>query len=974
MSCTSAASAVCHVRRGTGHPGVVHAIVALLGLLSLALAPSILLAPPARASGPRVLEELPICIAAGDQWSPVVSGDFIVWEDTRNGGYDIYGYDRTTEKELTICLYAGDQSYPAISRGVVVWEDNRNGATNDDIYGYDLVGHKSFAVCTQNGGQWCPAISGNIVVWQDHRSPADDIYGYNLTTKTEFPICTAGGYQQLPSISGNYVVWEDYRSDLSDSGGSSDIYGYNLATGTEFPICTDPGNQCQPAISGKTVVWDDDSTGDGDIYGYDLGTKATFTVCAAGGDQYYPRVSGNTVVWHDWRNVAADIYGYDLTTGSEFPVCTHAGAQVGPGITGNTVVWADKRDLVDYDIYAGTLADLMTGYVYDGHGAMGALDNAVQDAKVEVREAGMDEVLDTDHTDKEGKFSLSFDYEPLMEYRATVTLESKDKRLVMKRDGTTVTFSRDFTGLSPDPHGLEIDCSKVARIAEASMAKGDIENCASVWHYLQLNRQVAKEITEDLTDTLTVNVFWTPSDAAADYNYYDPSENAIYMHTQHIDDDTHAAGGGEPEDACPAPWDFVKNRETHEFGHAMMNVIMSGGRTGKADVANHAGYVNASTGDSLTEGFAEFWCLFADAVAGMSGDPDKYDEWGYLATTNARMAWSPVSPAAPMAVPSDYPDEEFAAAGLLRILQENLGGGKTGFLKIADNLPAGGNVTDLYNNLLASGVAAETIEHVFLNFGFFADRNGNWELDSDEGVGAGNGAACKMLYDEDVGPVTVLARPDRQDHPFDPNSFVVVDLPGVRGAAQESWVTVQVKHAADPAADFSQSTLVTGATGLLFVYLDEAATGAVLTATGPDGAASPDKLVFSAAEGAAARAAAVDDVALTETFRVNRVTVGNPVAPKTMSPSRSYTATSTVKPRHTEGSFPVRIYKYRYVAGKWRSYGYVKAKASDYRTYTRCSCKVKLSIKGTWRLRAQAPADSLHKATWSRGYDYVTVR
>ena len=167
---------------------------------------------------------------------------------------------------------------------------------------------------------------------------------------------------------------------------------------------------------------------------------------------------------------------------------------------------------------------------------------------------------------------------------------------------------------------------------------------------------------------------------------------------------------------------------------------------------------------------------------------------------------------------------------------------------------------------------------------------------------------------------------------------------------------------------------MTGARGLIYVYLDESATGAVITAKGPDGAASPDRRSFTAAEWRAARAAATGDVALRKTFRVCRVTVGNPVAPKTMSRSRSYTVTSTLKPRHAAGTSPVRIYTYRYVSGKWRSNGYVKAMASDVRTYTRCTGKVKLPLKGTWRLRAYAPADTYHKATWSRGYDYVTVR
>jgi hypothetical protein len=100
----------------------------------------------------------------------------------------------------------------------------------------------------------------------------------------------------------------------------------------------------------------------------------------------------------------------------------------------------------------------------------------------------------------------------------------------------------------------------------------------------------------------------------------------------------------------------------------------------------------------------------------------------------------------------------------------------------------------------------------------------------------------------------------------------------------------------------------------------------------------------------------------------------NTVAPSSMSRTKSYTVYALLKPRHTSGTSPVRIYKYRYVSGKWKSYGYVTAKAANYSTYSKCSVKLKLTTKGKWRLRAYAPADSGHAAAWSSGYDYVTVK
>ncbi len=105
-----------------------------------------------------------------------------------------------------------------------------------------------------------------------------------------------------------------------------------------------------------------------------------------------------------------------------------------------------------------------------------------------------------------------------------------------------------------------------------------------------------------------------------------------------------------------------------------------------------------------------------------------------------------------------------------------------------------------------------------------------------------------------------------------------------------------------------------------------------------------------------------------------KVSLGTPVAPKTMKRSKSYTVYGSLKPEHAAGSKPVRIYKYKQVGKKWVKKGYVTAKAYDYKGNTRYKVKMKLTSKGKWRLRAYAPSDAQHVATWSAKYDSVTVK
>ncbi len=106
-----------------------------------------------------------------------------------------------------------------------------------------------------------------------------------------------------------------------------------------------------------------------------------------------------------------------------------------------------------------------------------------------------------------------------------------------------------------------------------------------------------------------------------------------------------------------------------------------------------------------------------------------------------------------------------------------------------------------------------------------------------------------------------------------------------------------------------------------------------------------------------------------------KVRVSNPSAASTMSRTKSYTVKGTISPRHSSGSHPVRIYKYRLVSGRWKSYGYTTATASNYSSTTtsKLSASVRLKYTGKWRLRAYHPEDTSHAATWSSGYDYVKV-
>jgi TolB protein len=123
--------------------------------------------------------EFGVSLAEFDQQKPAVWGDIVVWADNYFGDMDIYAADLSPTlnagisdpnepNEFTITPHQAEQTNPDIDRNIVVWQDNRNG--DWDIYGYNLTTRHEFQITDNPHDQTNPAISGNVVVWEDSRN------------------------------------------------------------------------------------------------------------------------------------------------------------------------------------------------------------------------------------------------------------------------------------------------------------------------------------------------------------------------------------------------------------------------------------------------------------------------------------------------------------------------------------------------------------------------------------------------------------------------------------------------------------------------------------------------------------------------------------------------------------------------------------------------------------------------------------
>ena len=301
---------------------------------------------------------VPITTERHTQQNPAIYGDIVIWEDYRNGNYDIYGYNLTTQIEFQITTDPEDQKNPAIYSNIIIWEDYRHG--NPALYGYNLESGEEFQV-VPSGRNAHPAIYKDIIVWEDRSIGRPGVRGLNLVTGEEFQVSETPDEQRWPAVYENYVVWEDERNHHDN------IYGYSLETKEEFQISRTQKlsfsgtSHHNPAIHSNVVVWTDNYD---ILYGYNLKQTKEFKIAATSMDECTdttnrrlcnPALYNDVVLWTDCRNGNSDIYGYNFTTEQEFQVTTNKYCQNDPAIYNNYAVWQDNRN-GNWDIYGADIS------------------------------------------------------------------------------------------------------------------------------------------------------------------------------------------------------------------------------------------------------------------------------------------------------------------------------------------------------------------------------------------------------------------------------------------------------------------------------------------------------------------------------------------------------------------------------------------------------------------------------------------
>jgi len=282
---------------------------------------------------------------------PSIDGDRIVWNHISEERPAIVLYNITTGEKTEIPAHdSGRLQPPQISGDHVVWTDTRDPRSersNRAVYLYTISTGERYFITSGTAQPDYPAIYSDYVVWEDKREKegheSRDIYLYNILTEEETAICTAPLDQRWPRIWEERVVWTDMRN------GNYDIYLYNITTGEERALTSDPGDQTGPYIDRNRVIWTDLVSRE--IVLFNLTSNTGRVVSGSPSMKMGVSTSGDRIVWTDsvFRDSDTpdnDLHLLNLTEGREmvvYPSRYHD--QIHPVIAGDYIVWEEGGDI-----------------------------------------------------------------------------------------------------------------------------------------------------------------------------------------------------------------------------------------------------------------------------------------------------------------------------------------------------------------------------------------------------------------------------------------------------------------------------------------------------------------------------------------------------------------------------------------------------------------------------------------------------
>jgi len=275
-------------------------------------------------------------------------GSWVVWQDQRNGNWDIFAQDLTDEAATPVAISSNalNQERPRTDGTYVVWEDRQADGTWD-IWARKLDGPEAMFPITETPeyDEKKPVVCWPWVVYQ--AKPVSDptapwqLMAYNMITKIAEPVDQTTQDQLDPSVHRQRVVWQDFR-DV----GPGEIYHKNLKTGEVLRITDEPAGQLWPVIFDHWIVWADNRDLQLDLYGYNLKREVEIRLTNTPQDETRPYLNGKWVVFTEDSSggINTNVRVLYLSNLAAIQLTNVESEKEKPSMASGKLVWVDNRN------------------------------------------------------------------------------------------------------------------------------------------------------------------------------------------------------------------------------------------------------------------------------------------------------------------------------------------------------------------------------------------------------------------------------------------------------------------------------------------------------------------------------------------------------------------------------------------------------------------------------------------------------
>jgi hypothetical protein len=304
--------------------------------------------PVAGAAGPTVSAQFLVAGGVGDQQSPSVVGNTVVYEECLAPDWcNVKVVDVGSKQAYTLATSLANWVTgwnvvpPEITTGGTraAWTNFLN--MKDGSGEMFVSSLTDFSHTSLGYGIDSISLSGNLAIYH-YRDQAGGgrtgLYMRDFSTGKTTLVSKTG---TEGVTNGRVVAYVDERNvkvegDADD--GNTDIFARDIATGREYAISTAPGAQGRLAMWGNTVVFATEST---QVFSHDLSTGKQTRLRTTPGTKLHFSIWGSVLVYVNLEaNLGNTIYGYDLASGQEFVVASDNGMVYRTAnVSGDLVVW-----------------------------------------------------------------------------------------------------------------------------------------------------------------------------------------------------------------------------------------------------------------------------------------------------------------------------------------------------------------------------------------------------------------------------------------------------------------------------------------------------------------------------------------------------------------------------------------------------------------------------------------------------------